>query len=621
MNHAWDHPVRFISSPGHGRSQHPSRSVLVRRLTLRRFRRFADFVWEPEPGINCLIGPGDSGKTTVLEAITRATSPAPYGPAAEHDYYRRRTDEGFEIELVLGALDDRLKGICRPPPLWGWAGPGEELRGAPVDAEPALVVLVRGTPDLELEHRLRSPDGEELFFSANKRRELGLCRVGDARGSAREFRMARGSLVERTLGRDEVRGAAASAVREASKALDIPTQVVDRLDALAERLRGDGLVADSVTLELLSPPGQSLLGLLGLALGERGEAIPLSQAGQGTQRLASFLLARALALTPALVVIDELEVGLEPYRRRLLVQRLRKLLEGGGQAFLTTHSSTVLSELDVTEVHRLDWSLEARPTRIEPQAEQPPSDATLATVRTPRLTRLSPDLSRTKNENAEALLCRLPVVCEGQTEVEVLRVLLDQLAERDGCSLAALGVQLVDGGGQPHVFSVVDAYLAAGFRLGLFLDEEPVHGGARAERAAHEKVSAATWSDATSTEDALAQGLTLDQLDGLLEVGDPVHERLGEGRRRQLCAKLEHEGDIGVIELAAVHGEAKVREAWAAAAHKPSKKASGWFKPRANAEALGAWLAGNGLPAEMRHVLDEFWAVISAAVPVGTPDA
>ena len=228
--------------------------MLIRRLTLRRFRQFEDFTWDPSEGINCLVGPGDGGKTTMLEAISRATSPSPYGPAAEHDYYRRRTDDGFEIELVLGALDDRLKGMYRPPALWGWVGSGQQLRDAPVDAEAVLVVLVRGTPDLELEHRVRSPDGEELFFSADKRRELGLCRVGDARGSAREFRMARGSLVERTLGRDEVRGAAATAVREASKLLDIPAEVAERLEGLDGRLRGDGLAADPVRLELLSPP-------------------------------------------------------------------------------------------------------------------------------------------------------------------------------------------------------------------------------------------------------------------------------------------------------------------------------------------------------------------------------
>lgn len=593
--------------------------MLIRRLTLRRFRQFEDFTWEPSAGINCLVGPGDGGKTTLLEAISRATSASPYGPAAEHDYFRRRTADGFEIELVLGALEDHLKGMYRPPSLWGWVGPGEPLRDAPVDAEAVLVILVRGTPDLELEHRVRSPDGEELFFAADKRRQFGLCRVGDARGSAREFRMARGSLVERTLGRDEVRGAAASAVREASKLLHIPPEVVGRLDELAGRLRADGLVADSVTLELLSPPGQSLLGLLGLALGERGEAIPLSQAGQGTQRLTSFLLARALALTPALLVIDELEVGLEPYRRRLLVQRLRKLLETGGQAFVTTHSSTVLSELEVDEVHRLDWRLEAAPTPAELDGAEPPVD-TPRLVRTPRLTRLSADLSRTKADNAEALLCRLPVVCEGQTEVELLRVLLDQLAERDGYSLAALGVQVVDGGGQPHVFGVVDAYREAGFRLGLLLDEEPAHSGTRAACAAHDEVFAAAWADAVCTEDALSKGLTLKQLESLLNLGDADDERLAERRRQQLCARLGHQGELGVTALAEAYGEPEVRAAWAAVAHKPSKGKSGWFKARANAEALSMWLAEHGLPDDMRRVLDELWADISAAVSVSAPD-
>lgn len=58
--------------------------MLIRRVTLRRFRQFENFVWEPQPGINCLVGPGDSGKTTVLEAIARVTSPAPFTNDAAH---------------------------------------------------------------------------------------------------------------------------------------------------------------------------------------------------------------------------------------------------------------------------------------------------------------------------------------------------------------------------------------------------------------------------------------------------------------------------------------------------------------------------------------------------------
>jgi putative ATP-dependent endonuclease of OLD family len=99
--------------------------VVIRRVTLRRFRQFECLVWEPNEGINCLVGPGDSGKTTILDVVARATSPSPFGPAAEHDYYLRRTDDGFEIELVLAALDAQLKGLYRPPALWGWVDRGE----------------------------------------------------------------------------------------------------------------------------------------------------------------------------------------------------------------------------------------------------------------------------------------------------------------------------------------------------------------------------------------------------------------------------------------------------------------------------------------------------------------
>jgi putative ATP-dependent endonuclease of the OLD family len=586
--------------------------MVIRRVTLRRFRQFEYLVWEPSEGINCLIGPGDSGKTTILEAISRATSPSPYGPAAEHDYFLRRTDDGFEIELVIGAIDDEVKAMYRPPALWGWRGPGQGLLEAPVEgSEPVLVVLARGTPDLELEHRVRSPEGDELTFSADRRRRLGLCRVGDSRGSAREFRMARGSLLERTLGRDEVRGAAASAVREASKLLKIPSEVTERLEDLAERLVRDGLVTDPLTLEILSPPGQSLLGLLGIALGEAGEAIPLSQSGQGTQRLASFLLARTLAQAPALVVIDELEVGLEPYRRRLLVQRLRQLLKGGGQAFVTTHSSTVLSELTVSELHRLDWRLTPTTGR---HGSAPTARDSDSGGRQPQLTRFSANLARAKDENAEALLCRLPIVCEGQTEVAVLRRLLDVQAVARGYSLAALGVQMVDGGGQPQVFGVVDGYCDAGFQLGLFLDEEQKHRGQRDERAARGDVIAGKWLDAVCTEHALAQELTLEQLDELLKIGDAEDERLAERRRKQLCAKLSHEGEAGVVELSAVYGDSNVRDAWGAVAHKPSKKQAGWFKSRQHANALADWLVANGLPARMDRAVVGFWDKIARAV-------
>ena len=43
--------------------------VRVCKVEIRNFRSIRLLTWQPSPGLNCLIGPGDSGKTTILDAI------------------------------------------------------------------------------------------------------------------------------------------------------------------------------------------------------------------------------------------------------------------------------------------------------------------------------------------------------------------------------------------------------------------------------------------------------------------------------------------------------------------------------------------------------------------------
>ena len=41
----------------------------IRRIEISNFRSIQYLDWIPSGGINCLIGPGDSGKSTILDAI------------------------------------------------------------------------------------------------------------------------------------------------------------------------------------------------------------------------------------------------------------------------------------------------------------------------------------------------------------------------------------------------------------------------------------------------------------------------------------------------------------------------------------------------------------------------
>lgn len=385
-------------------------------------------------------------------------------------------------------------------------------------------------------------------------------------------------------------------MREASSGLELPAEVGEGLEKLGRRLRAEGIVEDEVTLELLSPPGQSLLGLLGLAVGTPGTAIPLSLAGQGAQRLASYVLATELAASSPLLLMDEVELGLEPYRQRLLVQRLSALMATGGQAFLTTHSPIVLGSLDVTALQRVHPG-----TRRGRPAQRAQDDDVGCERPEVRTRRLDPALARLHHAQPEALLCRLPLICEGQTEVALLEPLLDGLAMRTGYGLSALGVQLVDGGGQPNVFKIIAAMRAADFALGVFLDEEPAYSGSRQTLDGDKQIVRGFFSAGGCTETALATTLPAGRLDELLDLAGPEGARPGDGRRQQLGEALKRR-PCSVSEALTEHDEVTVRGAVGECAHRHS-----WFKQRLNAQALAGWLSEGRLPAAMTNDLNTLW--------------
>jgi predicted ATP-dependent endonuclease of OLD family len=43
--------------------------VRIRKIEIKHFRSICSLDWNPVDGVNCLIGPGDSGKSTILDAI------------------------------------------------------------------------------------------------------------------------------------------------------------------------------------------------------------------------------------------------------------------------------------------------------------------------------------------------------------------------------------------------------------------------------------------------------------------------------------------------------------------------------------------------------------------------
>ena len=58
-------------------------TAVIRKLTIQRFRGLETFDWHPVPGMNVILGGGDVGKTTVLEAIALLLNPSNAAVVAE----------------------------------------------------------------------------------------------------------------------------------------------------------------------------------------------------------------------------------------------------------------------------------------------------------------------------------------------------------------------------------------------------------------------------------------------------------------------------------------------------------------------------------------------------------
>jgi putative ATP-dependent endonuclease of OLD family len=510
-----------------------------------------------------LSGPADAGKSTILDAIGMALSPALGRVASEYDYLNGAVADGFSIEVLLGKLDDKLLSAWPIAPLYTWLADAQKVQADPDPAgESVLCIRTRGTEDLEVEHLLVDPSEGTAPLSPSKRQLFGLSTMGPATVAFRELRMSRGSLLERNVDRDQLRGLITEAMQTSRSSFEPPEDVRKRLEDLSvsrsQIVPGTG----DLRLAMLSPQGQNLLGMLGL-FSTRGEAtVPLFNAGLGTQQLTLFTLATSLIVGTPLFVVDEVESGLEPFRQRDLVARIRSAIGDRGQAFLTSHSPAAVGAVDISEMHRVDIR-----------------NATHNVV--PYPTRLA----AIKTADPEALLCRLPILVEGLTELGLLQTVLDGLLEAKGLTLDALGVRLIDGGGQPHVFPALDALREMNLQCGAFLDSELSQSGKRQKLADDSDVAFGTYTSSRCLEEALADSLPLHALDELIALPGPGGRDRTEARYQQMSSLAGTQSRTRLADLATDIEESECREMFAKAANQ-----SEWFKGREGGAAVGVYL-------------------------------
>ena len=80
-------------------------------LKIRNFRgiRTANIIFPENQRLTCIIGPGDSGKTTIIRAIEWALWPTWNLSVTDEDFYGCALDNPIEITVSLAEIPESLK--------------------------------------------------------------------------------------------------------------------------------------------------------------------------------------------------------------------------------------------------------------------------------------------------------------------------------------------------------------------------------------------------------------------------------------------------------------------------------------------------------------------------------
>ena len=176
--------------------------VEIKRLHIERFRGIENLSWNPAPGFNLVIGGGDCGKTTLLEAIGLLFHPGNSVTLNEADYFERKTEDGFSIEAVIAVADGfDLSSATKTYWPWEWDGtnavqPQVDLEIAPDVQVPVFRVLVSANSDFDLSWEIIQPNDNHSHFSVGSRRRIGVVKLTGEDKNDRDLRLVYGSALE-----------------------------------------------------------------------------------------------------------------------------------------------------------------------------------------------------------------------------------------------------------------------------------------------------------------------------------------------------------------------------------------------------------------------------------------
>lgn len=534
----------------------------IRKVEITHFRGIRRLEWYPAAGLNCLIGPGDSGKSSILDAIDACVGARRSIQFTDADFHLLDIGTPITVAVTLGELDEDLKNLdAYGPYLRGFSAQSRAIDDEPDhDLETVLTLKLAVATDLEPTWTLVSDRAEAQGLtrnlSWNDRVRLAPTRIGAMADYHLGWR--RGSVLNRVSEeRADSSAALANAAREARAAFGDQAQ-----EQLAETL---GIVA-ATAKELGIPIGDNIRAMLdahsvsfsgGTISLHDAKGVPLRGLGIGSARLLIAGLQRKAATRSRIILIDELEHGLEPHRIiRFLGSLGAKEKQPPLQVIMTTHSPVALRELSGNQLFVVRGSGEGHDVRPVGTAD---------------------DIQGTIRSYPDAFLAAKVLVCEGASEVGLLRG-LDQYRSSNGHeAISAQGTALVDcgGGDADRPFRRAAVFHALGQPAAVVRDDDKRPTAAVEAAFTRAGGTVVAWRDGRALEDELFLSLSDAGVAELLGRAVELHgEDLIDDHIKSASQNAKH---LALIQFEAMLGEVPLESRTVLGRASRTKKA-GWFK-------------------------------------------
>lgn len=423
----------------------------LHNLKIKNFRGIQNFDQNFDNGLTCIIGRGDSGKSTILEAINLVLSSSWTINFYDSDFYNCQTDTPIEIDATITNVPE--KQLAK----YGMFVRGIVADGNIIDdmeseeannAKAALTVKLTVTKDLEPIWTVISYRGQEpVTITAADRAKMNVSFISDY--TDKHFSLNKGNPLYTLF---KLLSEEASDVDEGNVMLEILRETKTKIDSsIANKFESviNKVIETATQLGVNAEGIKASIDHRDISIKENKvclheSEIPLRLKGKGARRLLSLAIQLSIANPNGIILIDEIEQGLEPDRVQHLVAILNIITNS--QIMFTTHSRNVIVELSCNNLF-------------------------LMVKNAHRLSNIPLDLQGCVRSNPEALFMKKIIVCEGATEVGICRALNNNRQSLRKLSLTCLGIGLVDGGGE-NMIERAKGFNSLGFSCCLLCDSD-----------------------------------------------------------------------------------------------------------------------------------------------------